>query len=244
MRLTVSAWLLAAAVLAPAAARADRRYYGETYNAVTAPKGALDLELWSTFYKAPKSGGVDSWLHQLELETGLTDRWDVALYGIYRTANTGLDSGLHSMKVETRYRVSDPDTWPLDTVLYLEGRKEFLDDRPWAVEEKVIVGKDIGPLNLSGNVLAEQEWPAGGGNEVEYGYAAGASYELTPMLRLGGEVYGTMTRSVEGAWDRQHYVGPAVSIAVARSWLVLAAGFGLTDQSDRLQGRAILAFQF
>ena len=41
--------IAAAALLAvPAVSRADRRYYGETYNAATAPPGSLDVELWGT----------------------------------------------------------------------------------------------------------------------------------------------------------------------------------------------------
>jgi hypothetical protein len=35
-----------------------------------------------------------------------------------------------------------------------------------------------------------------------------------------------------------------VSIAFGRTWLVLASGFGLTDSSERVRARAILAFQF
>jgi hypothetical protein len=61
---------------------------------------------------------------------------------------------------------------------------------------------------------------------------------------VGGEVFGSWTRSAEdGTWASQHYAGPAVSLAVSRVWLVLAAGFGLTDESQRAQLRAVLAFQ-
>ena len=47
-------------------------------------------------------------------------------------------------------------------------------------------------------------------------------------------------------WIRvsQAWAGPAASIAFGRSWLVLAAGLGLTGESDAFRARAILAFQF
>ncbi|BDG07782.1 hypothetical protein [Anaeromyxobacter paludicola] len=234
-----------AAVLAPPLARADQRYYGETYNASIAPKGALDVELWSTLYQ-PKSGhGPQSWVHQLELETGLTDHWDIALYNIFRYEQ-GDTTRYQATQVESRYRLSDPGEWFVDPVLYLELRKEWIEDKPWAVEEKLILGKDIDRLNLSVNLTAEQEFiPDGGGQELEYGYAAGASWELLPWLRAGGEAFGSWRHSTaEDHTASQHYAGPAISLAVARSWLVLAAGFGLTDESDKLRARAILAFQF
>jgi hypothetical protein len=240
--------LLTAAALAmtPGLTHADRRYYGETYTAVTAPPGGLDVELWSTLHRAPRSGGaLQFWRHQLELETGITSRWDVAVYNIWDRVQ-GDSLRYQATKLETRYRLSDYGQWIVDPVVYFEARKEWIEDKPLALEGKLILGKDVGSLNVSVNALYEIEFiPAGGGREHELGYAVGASYELTPWVRLGGEAFGSWTRSAEaGAWASQHYAGPALSLAVSRTWLVLAAGFGLTDESQRAQLRAVLAFQF
>jgi hypothetical protein len=238
--------LLAAALLLPAAASADRRYYGETYNAVTAAPGGLDVEGWTTLSQAPRAGGTSSWLHQLELETGLTDRWDVALYNDFQY-DFGGSTRYQALRLETRYRLSQPGEWFVDPVLYLELKKEFTADKPFAVEEKLILGKDLGPWNLSLNVSAEQEFIPGGEREYELGYAFGASCELHPAVRLGGEVFGAFT-NVPGeqgrVWEKQHWAGPALSLAHSRFWLVVAAGWGLNDQSDRLRLRAVAAVQF
>jgi hypothetical protein len=234
---------LAALLLVPSLARADRRYYGETYNAATAQPGGLDVELWSTLYQPPKAtGGTQFWEHQLELETGITDRWDVALYNIWIYPQGG-STQYQATKLETRYRLSQPGQWFVDPILYLELRKEWIEDKPFAVEEKLIVGKDVGAWNTSLNLLAEQEFIPGGGREYEYGYALGTSYELVPWVRAGGEVFGFITRA-GGATERAHYAGPALSFAVSRVWLVTALGFGLTDESEKLRARAVLAFQF
>jgi hypothetical protein len=239
---------IAALLAIPTASRADRRYYGETYNAVTAPKGALDVELWTTYYDPPTeaSGASGFWRHQLELETGLTDRWDVAVYGVGRQLH-GESLEFEAVKLETRYALAAPGTWFVDPVAYLELKKEFLDDKPFSVEEKIILGKDVGPLNFSLNVASEQEF-VGGETEVEWEYAFGSSWELVPALRLGAEVFGSVAdEEVSPGVEKTEslaWAGPAVSIAVARSWLVLAAGFGLNDESDALRLRAVLAFQF
>lgn len=233
-----------AASVAPSAARADRRYYGETYNAATAPPGALDIELWSTLVR-PKtgSGDVQYWRHQLELETGITSRWDVALYNVFDRLQ-GDTLRYQATKVETRYRLSDYGEWFVDPVLYFEARKEWIEDEPWAFEGKLILAKDIGPLNVSLNGLYEIELIPSGGQEHELGYAVGVSYELLPALRVGGETWGNWTRSAAGgAWKTEVYAGPAISVAYARTWLVLAAGFGLTDQSQSQQLRAVFALQ-
>ena len=103
-------------------ARADRRAYGVTYEAVTAPKGEVDLEMWSTF--APKGevdGGPSSrgMRQMVELEYGITDRWDAALYNMFDAITTGeTESGYAGFKLETRFRPSDRGQWLVDPVIY------------------------------------------------------------------------------------------------------------------------------
>jgi len=228
----------------PGMARADRRYYAETYNAATAEPGGLDLELWSTLQQPPRQGGVQSWVHQLELETGITDQWDVALYNIFQYQQ-GDTTRYQALKVESRYRLSQPGEWVVDPVLYLEVKKEFIGDKPWAVEQKIIVGKDVGRLNVSVNLVAEQEFIPGGGTEIEWGYAAASSWELTPRIRLGAESWGAWLRPAGGdSYQFTAYAGPALALAASRAWLVLGAGWGLNDASGHFRVRAILAFQF
>lgn len=232
----------------PTASRADRRYYGETYNAVTAPKGSLDVELWSTYYAPPSGAAAGTpwlWRHQLELETGLTDRWDVAVYGVARQLE-GSDFEFEAVKLETRYALAPPGAWPVDVVLYLEGQKKFVDDKPWSLEQKLILGKDLGRLNLSLNLAAEQEFEDGK-TEWEGEWAFGTSWEFVPALRLGVEAFGTLEEEETASGEELEalaWAGPTASIAFGRWWLVLAAGLGLSDEADQVRARAVLAYQF
>jgi hypothetical protein len=63
---------------------------------------------------------------------------------------------------------------------------------------------------------------------------------------VGAEAFGNVTEAEAGKdeLESKAWAGPAISIAVGRAWLVLATGFGLTDSSERVRARAILAFQF
>ncbi len=248
MTRTIVTLAAAAALAVPAAARADRRYYGETYNAATAPRGSLDVELWTTYYEPPKATAGAPWLwrHQLELETGITDRWDVAVYGVARQIE-GQDLRFEAVKLESRFALAAPGTWFVDPVVYVELQKTVLDDKPFSVEEKLILAKDLGRLNVSANLAAEQEF-ANGEVEPEWSYALGSSFELVPAFRLGAEIFGDRakqetTPGVE-RMESTAWAGPAASLAYGRTWLVLAAGWGLNDRSDALRARAILAFQF
>src|SRR5450432_4726627 len=91
-----------AVALASAPARADRRAYGTTYEAVTAPKGELDVEMWSTYARdgevldGPPARGFRN---MLELEYGITDRWDMALYNLLDTDTTTGETGYGGAKL-------------------------------------------------------------------------------------------------------------------------------------------------
>jgi len=118
-----------ALVFIAAPAHADRRAYGTTYEAVTAPKGELDVELWSTYARDGEvEGGPPSkgFRNMLELEYGLTERWDVALYNLLDTDTTTGDTGYGGAKLETRYRLlpaGTPETSrPLALVRCAAGR--------------------------------------------------------------------------------------------------------------------------
>lgn len=180
-------------------------------------------------------------MHQLELETGITNRWDVALYNVWNSPR-GESTRYGATKLETRYRLAEPGEWFVDPIVYLEVKKEWTEDKPLAVEQKLILGKDVGRVNLSLNGSAEQEFIPGGDREYEFGYAFGASYELAPWLRAGGETFGTWVRA-GGTTVAARYAGPALSFAWSRFWLVTALGVGLNDEAERVRATAVLALQ-
>jgi hypothetical protein len=142
----------------------------------------------------------------------------------------------------------------VDVVLYLEAEQAFVDERVTAIEQKIILGRDLGRTNLALNLVAEQELEEGK-LEPEFGYALGGSYELHPRVRLGAESFGTVKEhhgpNGEESMRLDAWVGPALSLALpARlgvihgAFMTLSAGVGLTDSADDLQARGIVAFQF
>jgi hypothetical protein len=237
---------LLAVLTVPTAGLADQRPYAFTYPAVTAPRGALDLEVTSTL--SDPRGAPRAWEHQLELEYGLTDRWDVAVYGVFaRPQREELKA--EALKLESRYRLADAGEWPVDVVAYLELQRLLGDEKGTSIEAKLILAKDVGRANFSVNLSAEQEFVPGE-TELEWGWAAGTSWELHPALRVGAETFGD-ARSVDGDTIVEAFAGPAIGVslpfqagALHGTWLALTAGIGLTPDSDHFRVRGIVSFQF
>ena len=218
---------------------ADRRSYVWTYEYQTMPKGTAEIE----YYLSHKISDWDNyddkntWEQAVELEYGLTDHWDVAIYQTWQQTNndTQDDFDYTGSKLRTRYRISEKGQLPVDVLLYAEyifgqGPKEY--DK---FEGKLILAKDFGKWNLSYNQIYEQKTK--NGDDIEHGYATGLSHEFSPTWKAGVESAGNYTES-------KYYAGPTVSWASEKLWLNLGVLGGLNDRSDDVQFRLIVGIPF
>ncbi len=212
--------LLACALLAPSA-RADRRTMIRAYEYMTQPQGNLELELWNDV-SAPVAGGFDqaSTLQRIELEYGLTDHWDLALYHVFGQ-DPGASLRFDSWRLETRYRLFEKNVLPVDVMLYFELERPANFSDPWVIEEKLILEKDFGRFALVANLVGEQK-PFHGNQGYEWEIDAGARYEVVPQLRLGAEFW-TIQETAGGVTEGSYYLGPAVSFASSKLWVQLGA---------------------
>ena len=238
MRITIALnTLLLAALLAPVA-RADRRTLIRAYEYMTQPKDNLELEIWNEV-EAPKDGGFDqaTTVHRIELEYGLTDHWDLALYHVF-AQEPGASFKFDSWRLETRYRLFEKNVLPVDVELYLEVERPADFTAPWETEEKLILEKDFGRFALVTNFVLEQKLFHGNEGHA-WEIDAGARYEVVPQLRLGAEFW-TIQETVNGATEGFYYLGPSLSFATSKIWLQIGAGFGLGDTSGSTFVRSVL----
>lgn len=221
-------------------AGADRRSYVWTYEYQTMPKGRLEAEFYLTEeQKELDKAKPNIWKPWVELEYGITDHFDISMYQMVKQSNTDKSGSFEydGFKIRGRYRVLEKNKLPLDALLYLEYIRPGDFKKPNKLEEKLILAKDIGKLNVAYNQIFEQELESGG--ESEYGYAAGVSYEVAPGLRLGAETKGNYT-------DGEYAVGPSLSYTIKplKAYIAMGAAFGLNKDTDDLQIRGIIGVLF
>lgn len=224
--------------LLQAAGMADRRSYVWTYEYLTMPQGASEVEYYLT-HKIPdmhRRSEKNTWDHAVEYEYGLTDHWDIAIYQTWRHTETSTDSDFDytGSKFRTRYRIAEKDQLPVDVLLYGE---YILGDGDYAdkIEAKLILAKDLGKWNIAYNQVYEKE--VSDGDDFEHAYATGVSYEFSPTWKLGLESTGNYT-------DSKYYAGPTASWASEKVWVNLGALRGLNDESDDLRFRLIVGIPF
>jgi len=199
----------------PGSMLADNRSYVWTYEYLTVSKGEAELESYFTLSSVDKSRMSGNTLaeHRFELEVGMTDRFDFAVYQIFSQA-PGEGLVYDGFQLRGRYRIGEKGQYFLDPLLYVEykGVPDFSEN---ALETKLILARDFGRWNIALNPIAEFEF--GADHEVELEYAAGVSYGVSRLLRFGVEAKGS---------ENGHYIGPVISHG-GRYWVALGSAMNV-----------------
>ncbi|UCG51601.1 MAG: hypothetical protein JSW58_15670 [Candidatus Latescibacterota bacterium] len=213
---------------------ADQRAYVWTYEYMTLPRGATELESYTTISTPDvnKFEGITSTEQQLELEVGMTDRFDFAIYQVF-IQEPESDLRYKGYKLRARYRFGEKDKYPLDPLVYAEykGKPDFSEH---GIELKLVLAKDIGRLNIALNPILELEREDGEW-EAEPEYAVGLSFGIVDeLLRLGIEGKGS---------EHGHYVGPVISHGRQHAWMTLGSAIkasNIDEGKPELQVRLVV----
>jgi hypothetical protein len=215
------------------AAHAHLRNYLDTYSYYTLTQGASELELHTDLHNPDHA--EDYWAHETEYEYGITDRYTIGLYGVFREG-----VGFTAAKVENRVRIAEPGEWFMDPAIYFEikdanGRKDQDE-----LEGKLILSKEIGRWNVSWNGILghEREIKKNGDTEweTEVAMAIGAAYNGGWRVTPGVELY-----SAENATR----ITPGLYIDLMKDVrLNLGVGIGLEDKAEDATFKSILEIEF
>jgi hypothetical protein len=215
------------------AARADQRSYVWTYEYLTLASDSAEIEFYQTAVtKDRQKDSSSDWQQQLELEYGITDRLDAALYQVYDQKEQ--DKMKYSgYKFRLRYRIAERNRLPVDMLLYAEHQEKV--DAGNVFEGKLILAKDIGKLNVAYNQIYKNTYTSG--DQADHEYAAGVSYEATPAVRFGVESKGNYRTD-------KYAAGPTLSWSGGRIWANLGAVYGLNRRTNDREVRFLLGVPF
>ena len=182
-------------------------------------RGTAEFEYYTTFTSPlnPTMGGTTSVFHDLELEIGMNDSFDMGLYQRFSQAPGG-SFGYDGFKLRLRQRFSEQGQLPLDLLLYLE-YKGVPDFSAHELEVKLIMAKTLGSIEWAVNPQIEIE-REDGETALAWAYAGGINYDWNPIFRTGLELKG----SANG-----HYAGPVVSHGKEELWVALGVLRAITD---------------
>jgi hypothetical protein len=214
--------------------QAAQRNYVWTEEYGTLAKGNAELEFWSTaITEDAQTRNASDWNQQVELEYGITDRFNVSLYQVYEQV-VDSDALIYlGYKFELKYRLAEKDVLPVDVLLYIENEQVNDSDGP-RFEGKIILAKELDRLGFAYNQIFERRYATG---KEEHEYAAGISYELVPGLQLGIEGKGSYS-------EKQYSVGPTLAWLGNRIWADIGAVYGLNKNTNDREVRFMVGVPF
>ena len=134
---------------------ADQRFFVWTYEYKTVDRGEVEFEHYYTTSHPnllELSNGIKIG-HQFELEIGMNERFDFAIYHQFEQQ---IDLRYKGYKLRGRYRIGEKNKYLLDPVLYMEyhGKPDF---SKHGIETKLILAKESGRFIASLNPVLEIE---------------------------------------------------------------------------------------
>lgn len=247
---TLTALTLGLSLVAPSDATERRFTY--VYEATTVPKGVVELETWVTWrtrHNGDGSGG-DRFDFRHELEFGVTDRLQVAIYGADWRITDNADNKRHvryrDTAVEVIYALTNPTTDWLGSAIYGEVK---VGDRFLELEGKMILQKNFGPWVVAYNATIEAEYEGAHLDEETgvFEQSLGVSYQVAPQFTVGAEVVHEVEfPNWEEAEDPVVYAGPNFSFRQGNVFATITPLIQLTDvrSEPEFQTRLIFGVHF
>ena len=203
-------------------------------------KGEAEIEyyLTSRIDDLHKFDKKNTWEHQLELEYGVTDHLQMALYQKFQQTYTSSQDGdfdYTGSKLEAKYRIGEKGDLPVDTSLYVEYVRGEAPSDTDKMEYKLILSKDFDMFNVTYNQVIEDA--VAEGEDTAHEYTAGIFYEHSPTWHFGIESTGNYTSDT-------YRMGPTVSWACEKYWIAAGLLRGLNDRTDDFRGRLIVGIFF
>lgn len=212
-------------------AAANPRPFPFSYQYETSLEGALEVEQYvdvspvKVARELPDGTleGVTSLrsVLQTELEYGITDRLEFGWYFQFKQeASVDPHLTFDGIKQRLRLRLAEEGQWPVNVGLYYE-MAELHDEIEF--EEKILLSRRFGPVNLVANLWVEQEYKFQDDEwEHLYNPTAGIGYELNPTFSVGLEYWGRGEFAEEFS-ESKHYLGPTFLAQTGAGWMTVGA---------------------
>ncbi|OGF49499.1 MAG: hypothetical protein A2044_04835 [Candidatus Firestonebacteria bacterium GWA2_43_8] len=216
---------------------ADDKSFVWTYEYATLAKEKLELEAYITT-EIPDIGNMSasSWKWQLEIEYGVTDNFDMAIYEMFTQKIGAINIfEYEGFKLRARYKLFQKNQLPVDILLYLEMERSINLSIPAVIEGKIILAHTEGSLDLAYNQVIKQNTDTIA--VAAHSYTAGAAYGLDSWIKVGIELKGSYSTG-------KHYLGPTISFITPTFYLNSGIVKGIHIGSNEVQTRTIFGIMF
>ncbi len=239
-----------ALALTGTSSQASERRFVYNYEATTAPKGLLEVEQWFTFKDYDSRQRYE---FRTEVEYGVTDHFQLGFY-LSDWRHTDNEKGEDKTEwrtagIEAIYSLTDPNKDVIGSALYGE---VLLGPEKFALEGKLLLQKNFGPLAFVYNFVLEAEWEGESLRALNERVGVientlGVSYQVSPSFLVGAEaLHEVEFADWEKAGDHVLSAGPNVSFRKGNFFATATGLVQITSVKDApdTQVRLLLGYHF
>jgi hypothetical protein len=211
-------WAAALAVAAAAGSGGAARAQGLA-NKVYDPyvqKGVTELEIrGGRLNGGPLDGEAGA---VVELEQGINDRFSLAAIAEFER-HAGEPKKLDAIAVEGVVYLGQIPGIGVDVGGYLE-YEQRIHNESGVLEGKVLLAKRAGDFEGLLNLIVQRPLSdRPGEHDADFGYAAQATWETLPGVRIGGQAFGDLGTDRSFGGRQAHYLGPVINWELKPKWM-------------------------
>lgn len=230
----------------------------EVYGHQTEGQGIIEIENISSFSNGDKTSfGSEIFRNTLEVNYGLTDSIDLAVYGDFVSYKDG-DGEAQKKYAGTRFRlhgrILEKGELPIDFGYYIEVGIPKNSDAIYEIEFKPIIEYDISAFTLQLNptieyeVEEEEEVEENGEvkteieRKFEYAYAASIAFRAHSHVTTAIDVFGNFEEEED---EKILLIVPNVDFSIGKGWSAnVGLGFGATEATEKRLVNLALEYEF
>lgn len=224
-RFTLSLIALATGLaLAAPAARADHRYFLQSYPPFVSEKGESEISMWTTALLGQNNSVGTAWNNRAEYEYAISDRLMSALY-LNWTQASGAAAAQHfdGLSLEAIYAFAEPGRIAFNPSAYLEVGES---GDALSLEPALLLGEKYGAWMAGANVIGEVELrhrpgPGESGTEKAFSLTGGLSRDIGKQVALSLEARYTQVFPGGGEHPAALFLGPTLDLDADKVQLLL-----------------------
>lgn len=197
-------------------------------------------------YQIDAHDDEDAWGGEVVVGYGVTSWWHSEL-GFEFSGHQDEDTDVSALVFENIFQLTPHGTWPVDVGIKIDYAKSLLGEAD-EIGAKLLLEKEIGQFTNISNIGIAREIGEDSGDDNEYNFAYGLSYNVNETFAIGGEWhsdFGTLENDSDDFDEQSHRVGPVAYGEIGHGvHYETGVLFGVSDEAPDAEIKAVLEYEF
>jgi long-subunit fatty acid transport protein len=197
-------------------------------------------------YLVNEHDNEDAWAGEVTGGYGVTSWWHTEA-GFTFEGHEDEDTDVNAFVFENKFQLAPAGAWPVDVGVKIDYAKSLVGGAD-ELGGLLLLSKNVGQFTNTSNIGIAREIGEDSGDDAEYSFAYGLSYNVNDTFAIGGEWhsdFGTLENDSDDFDEQSHRIGP-VAYGEITEGVLFETGvlFGVSDEAPDAELKAVLEYEF